>query len=73
MVIRDLTDGRCHECGNALLVGCSINNIGWLMSRDDFSCDLASGVEFFSQVTPMRFPLGIEAISQVSVGRSYHP
>ena len=84
MVIRDLTisrplpsrfrtDGLCHECGNALLVGYSINNVGQLVSRDDFSCVLTLGVEFFSQVTPMRFPSGIEAVSQVSVGRSYHP
>ena len=78
------TDGRCHKCGEALLVGCSINNVGWLVSRDDLSCDLASSVEFVPQVTPMRFPSRIEtvsqvsagrieAVSQVSAGRSYHP
>ena len=83
-VIRDLTisapfpsrvgtDGRCHKCGDALLVGCSINNVGWLVSQGDLSRDLASGVEFFSQVASTILPSGVEAVSQISVGRSYHP
>jgi hypothetical protein len=83
MVIRDSTistplpsraetGGRCHECGGALLVVCAVGNVGWLMSQDDFFLDLTSGVEFFSQVAPMRFPSGIEAISQVCGGRPYH-
>ena len=43
------------------------------MSQGDLSRDLASGIEFFSQVAPTILPPGVEAVSQVSVGRSYHP
>ena len=84
MVIRDSTistplpsraetGGRCHECGGPLLVWCTVGNVGWLVSQGSFPHGLASGVEFLSQVASMGFPSGIEVVSQVSIGRPYHP
>ena len=84
MVIRDLTistplssragtGGRCHECGGALFVGCMVSNVGRLVSQSSFSRGLASGAEFLSQIASMGFPPGIEVVSQVSIGRPYHP